>query len=69
MPTDTPIGKWCAIKQIVGSCLESKIEKIEGMLIDEPFPPIQTFWRFLIEKTGELYAVYDSDWWEVIEGF
>jgi putative DNA primase/helicase len=69
MPTDTPIGKWCAIKQIVGSCLESKLEKIEGMLIDEPFPPIQTFWRFLIEKTGELYAVYDSDWWEVIEGF
>jgi len=69
MPTDTPIGKWCAIKQIGGTCLNAKIEKIEGMLIDEPFPPTKTFWRFLIKKTGQLIPVYDSDWWEVIEGF
>ncbi|MEQ8469394.1 DUF5906 domain-containing protein, partial [Coleofasciculus sp. E1-EBD-02] len=69
MPTDTPIGKQYSINQIGGTWLQPRIEKIEGMMIDEPFPPIQTFWRFLIEKTGQLIPVYSPDDWELIEGF
>jgi hypothetical protein len=69
MPTDTPIAKQYSINKIGGTWLQPRIEKIEGMMIDEPFPPIQTFWRFLIEKTGQLIPVYSPDDWELIEGF